>query len=60
MRKLMTAAATVALQSMQASAAEVKIDDLIVAKTIPAVQRDTKLKAAKPSTSSGTRATKAC
>ena len=35
MRELMTAAAaTIALASMQASAAEVKIDDLIVAKTI--------------------------
>jgi hypothetical protein len=48
MRKVMTAAAaTIALASMQASAAEVKIDDLIVAKTIPATQRDTELKAAK-------------
>jgi predicted ester cyclase len=48
MRKWMTvAAATVALVSMPAFAAEVKIDDLIVAKTIPAVQRDTELKAAK-------------
>jgi hypothetical protein len=47
MRKLMTAAAaTVALASMQASAAEVKIDDLIVAKTISDAQRDTELKAA--------------
>ena len=36
MRELMTAAAaTIALASMQATAAEVKIDDLIVAKTIP-------------------------
>jgi predicted ester cyclase len=47
MSKLMTAAAaTVALASMQASAAEVKIDDLIVAKTISDAQRDTELKAA--------------
>jgi predicted ester cyclase len=48
MRKGMTAtAATIALASMQASAAEVKIDDLIVAKTISDAQRDTELKAAK-------------
>jgi hypothetical protein len=33
--------------SMPAFAAEVKIDDLIVAKTIPAAQRDNELKAAK-------------
>jgi hypothetical protein len=47
MRKLMTAAAaTIALASMQASAAEVKIDDLIVAKTISDAQRDTELMAA--------------
>jgi predicted ester cyclase len=47
MRKVMTAAAaTIALASMQASAAEVKIDDLIVAKTISDAQRDTELKAA--------------
>ena len=47
MRKGMTAtAATIALASMQASAAEVKIDDLIVAKTISDAQRDTELKAA--------------
>jgi predicted ester cyclase len=47
MRKLMTAAAaSVALASMQASAAEVKIDDLIVAKTISDAQQDTELKAA--------------
>src|SRR5580700_7383577 len=47
MRKGMTAtAATIALASMQASAAEVKIDDLIVAKTILDPQRDTELKAA--------------
>jgi predicted ester cyclase len=47
MRKLMTAAAaTIALASMPASAAEVKIDDLIVAKTISDAQWDTELKAA--------------
>ena len=47
MRKVMTAAAaTIALASMQASAAEVKIDDLIVAKTISDAQRETELKAA--------------
>ena len=47
MSKLMTAAgATVPLASMQASAAEVKIDDLIVAKTISDAQRDTELRAA--------------
>jgi predicted ester cyclase len=48
MRKRMAAAATaVTLVSIPAFAAEVKIDDLIVAKTIPAVQRDTEVKAAK-------------
>jgi hypothetical protein len=47
MRKVMAAAAaTIALASMQASAAEVKIDDLIVAKTISDAQLDTELKAA--------------
>ncbi len=48
MRKWMTVVAVaVTLAAIPAFAAEVKIDDLIVAKTIPAVQRDTELKAAK-------------
>jgi predicted ester cyclase len=48
MRKWITAAATlVALASMPGFAAEVKIDDLIVANTMQATQRDTELKAAK-------------
>jgi len=48
MRTWMTAAAAaVALVSLTAVAAEGKIDDLIVAKTIPAVRRDAELKAAK-------------
>jgi predicted ester cyclase len=48
MRTWMTVpAAAVALVSLTAVAAEVTIDDLIVAKTIPAVQRDAELKAAK-------------
>ena len=45
-RLIAAAATTIALASMQASAAEVKIDDLIVAKTISDAQRDTELKAA--------------
>ena len=61
MRKVMTAtAATIALASMQASAAEVKIDDLIVAKTISDAQRRPNSRRRRASTSSGTRATKAC
>jgi hypothetical protein len=44
-RLIAAAATTIALASMEASAAEVKIDDLIVAKTSDA-QRDTELKAA--------------
>jgi hypothetical protein len=48
MRKwLIVAAAAVALTAMPAFAADVKIDDLVVANTIPAVQRDTEPKAAK-------------
>jgi predicted ester cyclase len=48
MRKWMTAAAAaVALASTPASASELKIDDLIVANTIPAGQRDAELEAAK-------------
>jgi hypothetical protein len=45
-RLIAAAATTIALASMQASAAEAKIDDLIVAKTISDAQRDTELKAA--------------
>jgi predicted ester cyclase len=48
MRKWLTGAAlAAALAAMPASAAEVKIDDLIVAKTIPATQRDAEVAAAK-------------
>jgi SnoaL-like polyketide cyclase len=46
MRTWITAATLVTLASMSAFAAEVKIDDLIVANTIPVMQRDTELKAA--------------
>ena len=48
MRKRMTAAAAaVGLASTPAAASELKIDDLIVANTIPAGQRDAELEAAK-------------
>jgi hypothetical protein len=41
------AAVATALQAAPSFAAEVKVEEIVVAKTIPAVQRDAELKAAK-------------
>jgi hypothetical protein len=61
MRKVMTAAAaTIALALMQASAAEVKIDDLSSRRRSRTPSATPNSRRRRASTSSGTRATKAC
>jgi hypothetical protein len=54
------AALALSLSAPALAADSVKIDDLVVAATIPDAQREATLKAVAPSTISGTPATKPC